>query len=426
MSTPSFAEEAVLAGLMVRNDALHDVLPILSSDYFTHPRRANLFDEIKARVVEGEPADAVSLMEAMPQDAEWVLDLAANAVTGGTVEAHAKLVRRNWQRREQVRIAQALLAGAKDDADGAADQAIADLMALGQTDQQHEFTLRQALHAAFLQSEAAYRAGGGLPGITTGLSELDAILGGWHNSDLSIIGARPAMGKTALMLSLAMAAARSGRRVGVVSAEQPYEQLGLRAASMGSGVSAQRIRSGEIDDDGWPKISETIRNDGHLPMWIYDRSALTLDELVSVSRKWKHQHDVEIVFVDYAQRIRVPGADRITEVSDVARGLKNLARSMNVPVVSLAQVVKGVDQRQDKRPNAGDLANSDELTREADQILMLYRDEVYNRDSPARGIAEILIEKNRHGPTGFKQVAFLAETMRFADLASDHEWERVA
>lgn len=425
MSTPVFAEEAVLSGLMYRNDALHDILPIVSADHFTHPKRAKLFSEIKARVIEGEPADTVSLMEAMPDDATWILDLAANAIFGGMVEAHAKRVRRNWQRREQVRIAQALLAGAKDDAEDSADVAIADLMALGQTDQQHEFTMRQALHAAFLQSEAAYRAGGGLPGITTGLSELDGILGGWHKSDLSIIGARPAMGKTALMLSLAVAAARSGRRVGIVSAEQPYEQIGLRAASMASGVPAQKIRSGEITEEGWPKINQAIRTDGSLPVWIYDRSALTLDELVSVSRKWKHQHDIEILFVDYAQRIRVPGADRITEVSDVARGLKNLARSLDVPVVSLAQVVKGVDQRQDKRPTAGDLANSDELTREADQILMLYRDEVYNRDSQQRGIAEILIEKNRHGPTGFKQAAFHAETMRFADLSSE-SWRAVA
>jgi replicative DNA helicase len=142
-----------------------------------------------------------------------------------------------------------------------------------------------------------------------------------------------------------------------------------------------------------------------------------------VSRKWKHAHDLQILFIDYAQRITVPGADRITEVAQVARGMKNLARDLNIPVVALAQVVKGVDQRPDKRPTAGDLANSDELTREADQILMLYRDEVYNPDSQDKGVAEVLIEKNRHGPTGFKRVAFLPETMAFRDLSRDVRWE---
>ena len=136
-----------------------------------------------------------------------------------------------------------------------------------------------------------------------------------------------------------------------------------------------------------------------------------------------HSHGVKVIYIDYAQRITVPGADRIQEVASIARGLKNLARDLEVPVIALAQVIKGVDQRTgDKRPNAGDLANSDELTREADQILMLYRDEVYNIDSPDRGIAEILIEKNRHGPTGFKRVRFEPETMSFISMVKEKQF----
>ena len=154
-------------------------------------------------------------------------------------------------------------------------------------------------------------------------------------------------------------------------------------------------------------------------MWIYDRSAVTLDELVAITRKWVHQHSIKIQFIDYAQRITVPGVDRITEVSMIARGLKNLARDCGISIVSLAQVKAEVDKRDDKRPNQGDLANSDELTREADQILMLYREAAYDHNSTDRGTAEILIEKNRHGPTGFKRVAFREETMQFADLAHE-------
>lgn len=187
-----------------------------------------------------------------------------------------------------------------------------------------------------------------------------------------------------------------------------------------SSVAASRLRSGQLEDEDWGRLQSSMGQAIARDMWIYDRSAVTLDELVGIARKWKHTHGIGCLFIDYAQRITVPRADRITEVSQVARGMKNLARDLQIPVISLAQVVKGVDQRVgDKRPTAGDLANSDELTREADQILMLYRDEVYNRETQDRGIAEILIEKNRHGPTGFKKVAFLSETMRFADLGRE-------
>lgn len=225
------------------------------------------------------------------------------------------------------------------------------------------------------------------------------------------------MGKTAFLGGLTEAAANDNRRPGVISAEQPAVQMALRRLSMVSSVPASSLRSGQFEDEDWTKLQAGMSKALGRDMWIYDRSAVTLDELVGIARKWKHTHDIGILFIDYAQRIKVPGCrDRIQEVSDVAIGLKNLARDLNIPVVALAQVKAAVETRPDKRPNAGDLANSDELTREADQILMLYRDEAYNLESQHKGIAEILIEKNRHGPTGFKKVAFLQETMRFADL----------
>jgi replicative DNA helicase len=246
---------------------------------------------------------------------------------------------------------------------------------------------------------------------------LDEILGGWHNSDLTIIGARPAMGKTALLVNLAESSADARYATGIISGEQPADQIGLRRMAINSNVGASSIRAGRIEDEQWSRLGVAMGAARDRPVWIYDRSALTLDELVAVARKWKHAHDLKVLFIDYAQRITVPGADRITEVSQVARGLKNLARDLQIPVIALAQVKAAVDQRPDKRPMAGDLANSDELTREADQVLMLYRDEVYNPDSQHKGTAEILIEKNRHGPTGFKRVGFLQETMRFVNLA---------
>lgn len=414
----SHAEDAVLAGVLSRNDAFHDVSALLTSEQFTTPLRRRLWSAIRDAMLAGEPADAVTLMDALPDDAGAILELAANAITGGTVAAHAELVRENWRMREAAGIGQRLLMAAGGRDPEAVNEAITALMSLNAEVAEHEFTGKQILQMAFEVTSAAFNAGGKLPGITTGLDELDSILGGWHNSDLSIIGGRPAMGKTAFMLGLAEAAAAAGHRVGIFSAEQPAEQIGIRRASLASRVSATSIRSGQIHDEDWAKITAGIKSTRDRAMWVYDRSAITLDELIGVARKWKHTYGVQAIYIDYAQRITVPRADRITEVSQVARGLKNLARDLQIPVIALAQVVKGVDSRNDKRPNAGDLANSDELTREADQILMLYRDEVYNRDTQDRGIAEVLIEKNRHGPTGYKRLLFDGATMTFSDPSS--------
>lgn len=354
------------------------------------------------------------------------MELASLSITGNSVQVYAEIVRENWRMREAAGIGQRLLMGARSRDAEAVDEAIAALMSLNVEASEHEFTGRQILNMAYQITEAAFRNGGVLPGITTGLHELDEILGGWHNSDLTIVGGRPAMGKTAFMLGLAEAAAASGKRVGIVSAEQPATQIGLRRASLASRVSATAMRSGKVEDEDWQKLAAGIGKALDRLMWIYDRSAVTLDELIGIARKWKHAHGIEILFVDYAQRITVPRVDRITEVSLVARGLKNLARDLEIPVIALAQVVKGVDTRTDKRPSAGDLANSDELTREADQILMLYRDEVYNRESAARGMAEVLIEKNRHGPTGYKTFRFVGTTMAFEDLGHHDRLEQAA
>lgn len=417
MQTPTYAEAAVLGGILVRNENFHDAAPLLSADHFTTAFHRRVWTALRDRILAGEPADAVTLMESLPDDSVALLDLANTAITGRTVPTYVKIVRENWQRREASAIAQRLLAGMRDGQGEAINEAIGGLLNLNSAQSEHDFTGKQAMMAAWKQVEAAYANGGKLPGITTGLTCLDDILGGFHNSDLTIIGARPAMGKTALAIGLAEASAMAGVVTGLVSAEQPYEQIGLRRLSLAGSYSASQLRAGRITDEAWASLHAGLTNHRDLPIRIYDRSAITLDELVGVGRKWKHSHGLQILFIDYAQRITVPGADRITEVATVARGLKNLARDLQIPVIALAQVKAAVEQRTDRRPNAGDLANSDELTREADQVLMLYRDEVYNPESPDKGIAEILIEKNRHGPVGFKKVAFVGETMRFADLA---------
>lgn len=420
MQTPAFAEDAVLGAILVRNENFHDAAQHLTAEHFTSAFRKRLWQALRDRILAGEPADTVTVAELLPADMDEIFSLATHCITSKTAKTYVAIVRENWRTREASGIAARLMAACRSGEDGV-NEAIGDLLRLNASVTEHEFTGKQALQMALDKAEEAHRNGGKLPGITTGLKALDGILGGWHDSDLALIGARPAVGKTALLVNLAEASAGAEVPTGFISAEQPAEQIGIRRMALVSRVGAADIRAGRIADEQWSRITQGMRGSKDRPIWIHDRSALTLDELVAVARKWKHAHNIGILFIDYAQRITVPGVDRITEVSTVARGLKNLARDLQIPVVALAQVKAEVDRRDDKRPNQGDLANSDELTREADQILMLYREAAYNHNLPddQRGIAEILIEKNRHGPTGFKKVAFLEQTMTFADLADE-------
>jgi replicative DNA helicase len=345
MQTPTYAEEAVLGGILLRNENFHDASSYLTADHFTSAFRKRMWNALKERITAGEPADITTLPESLPDDAADIISIASNCITSRSVPTYVAIVRENWRRREAAGIATRLLSAARSGEDGV-NEAISDLLRLNATVTEHEYTGKQAMAMAWRQAEEAHLNGGKLPGITTGLSALDEILGGWHNSDLTLIGARPAMGKTALLINLMEAAAASGVPTGLVSAEQPVEQIGVRRLALASRVGAAALRAGRINDEEWSRVSAGVRERRDAPMWIYDRSALTLDELVAVARKWKHAHDIKLLGIDYAQRITVPGVDRITEVSMVARGLKNLARDLGIPVVALAQVVKAVDNRE--------------------------------------------------------------------------------
>ncbi len=279
------------------------------------------------------------------------------------------------------------------------DEIIRSLMTLSKLEQKCEYTLKQALSLAFDDALDAYKNQGQLRGITTGYTRMDDRLGGWHPGDLIFIGARPSMGKTALMVNLAANASAKAHAVGIISGEQSAMQIGQRSISSNSGVHAELLRNGHIEEEQWPRLNAATKALMERKVFLYDRSAPTLDEIARVARRWKQEHGIKVLFVDYLQRIRFPKAQgRIEEVSEVARGLKTLARDLDIAVVCLAQVKAAVDNYPDKRPGLGDIANSDEATREADMIMFLYRDEVYNDDTPDKSIAELNVEKYRHGP----------------------------
>lgn len=421
------AEQSVLGGLMLVPEALAKV-SLEPEDFYRRDHQV-IYRAICDLDRKGQPFDTVTLMEHFEStrqdvDHSYLIGLAANIPSAANIAAYAAIVRDKSVLREAIAIASALVndgfnTSGRDTAE-LVDAAIGSLMALAKQESRHEFTMAQAVTAAFHDMHEAYQAGGAIRGVPSGFGRVDKRLGGFHPGDLVVIGARPAMGKTALLINLAEAAAEKGHCVGMISGEQSFTQVGQRAMSRSSGVAAERMRSGDLEEEEWPYLQDAIVRLKKHQFHIYDRSAPTLDETRRVLRRWKQEHGMSAAYIDYAQRIRIPKAQsRVDEVAEVARGLKEIARDLDVPVIALAQVVKGVDSREDKRPTMSDLANSDDLVREADVIAMLYRDEVYHEDSRDKGVAEFNVEKNRHGPCGQFRLAWKAETMRFGDLAGD-------
>lgn len=420
-------EQSLLTTLLVQPSQIPQCS--LKPDEFTDERHASIYRVLRDQFAASEPTDAVAVAECLEREGKralmpYVLRLASEGITSSSPEAHAGAIRRHAQMRAAADVARELLSATQSRDPGCVDAAIRKLMELNRAETKHEFTGRQASAAAYAEIQAAFESGGTLRGITTGIERLDHRLGGWHRGDLNIIGARPSVGKTALLLNFARYALEAGHVVGLVSAEQPALQIGQRHLAMHSRLPANRLRAARLEDAEWSRLTDASVQMANARYWIYDRSNPDLDEVARVARKWKHQHGMNLLLVDYLQRIRGNGSEsapRWERVGDVARGLKNLAREIDVPVIALAQVGRSVEQRTDQRPRMGDLADSSEIEKEADAILMVYRDEVSRPgdENCERGVMELLLEKNRHGPVGRVKVAFLAESMRVENLAKE-------
>ena len=411
------AENSVLSSLMHRPQAVASC-GLVADDFLNRKHR-----EIFAAIAELDAsADAVTLAAKLPDLADEILTIASNAWTSAQLPHHARIVKNAALSRRMSDVLDEAIKGIHD-ADRPAseilDAAISGLMGLNARNTKYDHDFVEAIKGAWAQIDYAYEHKDELIGITSGFKRIDERFGGFHKGDLTFIGARPSMGKTAMMANMMLSAYEAGHNIGIISGEQPKEQIAQRGFSLGTQVPAELLRNGNLDEEHWPRLTAWIKSVKRDRIRIMDKPEPGIDEVIRTARQWKHEHKIQILFVDYLQRVRYRKAgNRIDEVSEVARGLKTLARELEIPVVALAQVKAEVDKRTtDKRPNLGDIANSDEATREADQIMFLYRDEVYNRDSQERGIAELNVEKNRHGPTGQFKLSFRADTMTFSDLA---------
>lgn len=301
---------------------------------------------------------------------------------------------------------------------GLAEQLIQELMtAVSGTSNKWSHTLKGSASKALENLEKLHKSGD-IPGIPTGLKKLDEAIGGFRPTNLIVIAARPAMGKTAFLINCALAGASVGP-IGFISAEQGNEQLSERMFSILGSIDSQRVRTGKLEDDDWDRLRGAALRMRNLNFYINDKPAVNINAVRQQAREWKYKYNIHALYVDYIQRLEPSRRHekKTYEVGEVVCALKNIARELNIPVIALAQASRDCEKRQDdKRPYMSDIADSAEIEREADEVITIYRDEVYNVDSADKGIAEILVCKARHGKTGKVHVRWEGKFMQFKDL----------
>lgn len=432
------AEESVVGGLLLDNSALDRIAEVVRPDDFFIDRNRQIFRVIAEMVGRCEPADIVTVSDALGADAKWALSY-CGALAQATPSAHnilryAEIVRERATVRRLASAAAAVVETCREgDGDAAAllDSAQASILALAeQRAKPAGQEMREVLSAAMAEIDRRFtareiaRAVGEtyseVTGVPTGFAELDEITTGMQAGELWIVGARPSMGKSALALQVLASAVGATNRAGLfMSLEMPSRTLGMRMLSAAAGVHLQRLATGRLSDDEWTRLTVGVGKIHELPIRFDERSTLTMMELRAAARRCKREMGgLSVVVVDYLQLMSSDVrhySNRAEVIGEISRGLKNLARELDVPVIALSQLNRELERRPNKRPIMSDLRESGSVEQDADVILFIYRDEVYNPETPDKGKAEIIIGKQRNGPTGTIDLAFRGDQTSFSD-----------
>jgi replicative DNA helicase len=356
---------------------------------------------------------------------EFVRELVTSVPTSANVKYYANIVKENSMKRKLIRVTEDIeneCYSGTESLEAIMDKTEHDIFALLSSRTSGEYVpIRQVVMNALEKIERASRQKGNVTGIPTGFLDLDRQTAGMQPSDLILIAARPSMGKTAFVLNIAQNVAfREHMCVAIFSLEMSKEQLVNRMFSLESRVDAQALRTGNLSDADWEKLVEGAGIIGESELIIDDTPGISISELRSKCRKYKLEHDLKLVIIDYLQLMTGSGGrasdSRQQEISDISRSLKALARELGVPVVALSQLSRAVEQRPDHRPMLSDLRESGAIEQDADVVMFIYRDDYYNKDTDLKGISEIIIAKQRNGPVGTIQLAWLAEYTKFANL----------
>ncbi len=426
------AEEALLGGVMLENEALTQVTDYVKEVDFYRPGNREIFSSILTLAKNQEPIDLVTVADHLKQRKKldavggsgYLSSLVDNVHTAANLTSYARIVKNKSLLRSLISTSTDIIEqsyGEIEDVDLLVDQAERSILEVARNRGQSEITpINEIVKRSFAAIDAAYRSNSTITGVSTGFSKIDNLTSGFQRSDLIIIAGRPSMGKTSFALNIAQNSAANpdgGSKVAFFSLEMSKEQLVTRLLCSQSEINAQTLRGGLLKDEDWPRLSAAAAVVSELPIYIDDTSAISVMEMRAKARRLKNDKGLDLVFVDYLQLMRGDGESREREISEISRSLKAMAKELDVPVVALSQLNRSVESRPDKRPQLSDLRESGAIEQDADVIMFVYRDEVYNKDNPENaGLAEILIRKQRNGPTGVAEMRFFGEFTQFRDI----------
>ncbi len=437
------AEQSVLGGLLLDNECWTQVVERLTEHDFYRLEHRLIFRAIERLAAESKPYDVITLSERLATTAEiekagghaYLVALNENTPSAANIAAYADIVRERAVLRQLIHAATEIANSAfntegrsSDELLDAAERVVFEIADHQQRGRRGYLKVQELLAHALDRIDTLFRKGSAVTGVATGFTDFDELTAGLQPSDLVIVAGRPSMGKTSFAINIAEhAAIKEDLPVAIFSMEMSGEQLAMRMIGSLGSIDQRKVRTGKLSDEDWSRVTSTVAILDKAKMFIDDTPALAPGELCGKCRRIAREHGLSLVIVDYLQLMQVPGnkENRATEISEISRTLKALAKELHVPVMALSQLNRGLEQRPDKRPRMADLRESGAIEQDADLIVFIYRDEVYDENSADKGIAEIIVAKQRNGPIGTVRMTFLGQFTRFESFTAE-SYERPA
>lgn len=429
------AEQSVIGALLISPDAIGRVTEILRPQSFYRTAHQKIFEAVLTLSERGEPADLITVSNYLKTQEQleevggmgYLAELAGSIPTAANVEYYSKIIEEKSLRRELIKSGTEIVGLGYDETTEVSanlDKAEQSILAISQSTRTTDLThIKEVLQDSYEMISKRYEQQDSLTGVPTGYYDLDSKTAGLQPSDLIILAARPAMGKTAFCLNLALnVALKTKQPVAIFSLEMSKEQLVQRMLCSEANIDAHRLKTGYLAEADWPRLTEAIGKLAEAPLYIDDTASISSLEVRSKCRRLKTEAKgpLGLVIIDYLQLMEGKGSEnRVQEISQISRSLKALARELHVPVIALSQLSRAVESRNDKRPMLSDLRESGSIEQDADIVMFIYRDDYYNQDSPAKNIAEIIIAKHRNGPTGAVELFFKKECTKFENLTTN-------
>jgi replicative DNA helicase len=425
------AEQTVLASALIDHIAVEKVVNILNEDDFYFEANKEIFDSIKQIHIQNIPVDVVTVTDELKKRGkidyiggfEYLAQLTENIITSKNVEAYCNIIKEKSTLRKLISASSEVIEkgyNESEDVQKIIELAESRIFSISQNRGISSFAeIKDVLIDVLNHLEERSMNRGSLTGLTTGYDDLDRMTSGLQRSDLILLAARPSMGKTALALNIAMNAVKTGASVALFSLEMSKEQYAQRIISTESMVDSSKLRTGNLDDEDWTRLISTMSTISNYKVFVDDTPAISLFELVSKCRRLKIEKGLDLIIVDYLQLMSdgINTTNRQQEISNISRGLKALAREMDCPVMALSQLSRAPELRQDHRPILSDLRESGAIEQDADVVLMLYRDDYYYKEeSEKKGITDVIIAKQRNGPVGTLELAWIDQYTKFGNI----------